>query len=146
VREHPESLLSALQNFPEAAGVGQQLMWPHWPGHERLLRGYALGFFGLVLLPALLALGLCALRLFRAWRARSKGREAGVQATPESLTIAALCGSSIVPIYLFLGDPRVRVPFDPLWIVLAGLALDALVRLLAARRAVRVHPKAPSLG
>jgi hypothetical protein len=146
VREHPESLRSALQNFTEAAGMGRQLMWPHWPGHETLLQSYALGFFWLVLLPALLALGLCTLRLYRMWRTRGTGRGAAAQATPEALTIAALCGSTILPIYLFLGDPRVRVPFDPLWIVLAGVALDALVRLLAARRAVRVHPNAPSLG
>ncbi len=143
VRAHPESLLDALQNFPEAAGVGRQLMWPHWPGHERLLHGYALAFFGLVLVPALLGLGLCALRLYQAWRKRER---AALGVTPEALTIAALCGSSVIPIYFFLGDPRVRVPFDPLWVVLAGLALDALVRLLAARRSRRVHPDAPSIG
>lgn len=146
VREHPEALLSAVQNLSEAAGIGRQLMWPHWPGHERVLHHYALGFFGLVLLPALLGLALCALRFFRAWRARVHRRGAVAQPTPEVLTIAALCGSSLVPIYLFLGDPRVRVPFDPLWIILAGFALDALVRALAARRAVRLHPDAPSLG
>jgi hypothetical protein len=140
VWQHPRSLLDALQNFPEAAGIGRQLLWPHWPGHELLLRGYAYGFFALVLLPALFTLALLARAAYR--RARSQRaaahdeRPAQVelfQDNPVALTLGALCASSALPIYLFLGDPRVRVPFDPLWAVLAGLALDALVRGVSGR-------------
>lgn len=130
VRAHPVALREALQNFSEAAGVGRQLMWPHWPGHERLLQRYAQGFFAVVLVPALLALLVLARRAYRLLRARW---EAQPQGTAEALTIAALCASSALPIYLFLGDPRVRVPFDPLWILLAGFALNALVVAVRAR-------------
>jgi hypothetical protein len=142
VRAHPESLGDALQNFREAAGIGRQLMWPHWPGHERLLRDYARGFFAVVLVPALLALLVLARHAYRLWRARSASPEP--KGTAELLTIAALCASSALPIYLFLGDPRVRVPFDPLWILLAAFfcsragphastALNALVAVVRAR-------------
>jgi hypothetical protein len=132
VRAHPSSLLSALQNFPEAAGMGRQLLWPHWPGHERLLGGYARAFFLLVLLPALAAMAILTRRGYRAFRAR-KAASDPVEANFEALTLALLCASSALPIYLFLGDPRVRVPFDPLWVVLAGLAFEALVRFAMAR-------------
>jgi hypothetical protein len=140
VVEHPESLLAALQNFPEAAGIGRQLLWPHWPGHELLLRGYAYGFFALVLLPALVALGLLARAAYRGFRTRSAAAPDGElvirRPNPVALTLAALCASSALPIYLFLGDPRVRVPFDPLWIVLAGLAFDALWARLGRARSL----------
>jgi 4-amino-4-deoxy-L-arabinose transferase-like glycosyltransferase len=133
VRAHPESLGEALQNFPEAAGIGRQLMWPHWPGHEQLLHVYALGFFALVLVPGLLALGVLGLRGYRLLRARSLAGSQAPEGTPEALTIGALCASSALPIYLFLGDPRVRVPFDPLWILLAAFALHSLGALIRAR-------------
>jgi 4-amino-4-deoxy-L-arabinose transferase-like glycosyltransferase len=154
VREHPASLRDALQNFPEAAGVGRQLLWPGWPGHESLLASYSLGFFALVLLPALTMLGVLARAAFRAfrplWRARGRaglaraavdgGASPPASVRPEALTLAALCASSALPIYLFLGDPRVRVPFDPLWIVLAALALDALARAVRGRFRRRRSP------
>lgn len=126
VRAHPHALLEALQNFPEAAGIGRQLLWPHWPGHELLLLNYARAFFLLVLLPALGAIVMLARRAYRGLRAR-------VELNVEALTLAALCASTALPIYLFLGDPRVRVPFDPLWILLAGLMFEALIGAVRAR-------------
>ena len=122
VREHPRALVLALRNFVEAAGLGNQIYWPNWPGHEVLFRGYALAFFGAVLAPA-----LCSLIGLVWGRVRARVR-------PQALLIAALCVASALPMYLFLGDPRVRVPFDPLWIVLSGLAYQAALRVLRFRR------------
>jgi 4-amino-4-deoxy-L-arabinose transferase-like glycosyltransferase len=125
VREHPRALLLSLRNFVEAAGVGNQLYWPNWPGYEALFRGYALFFFGAVLVPAL------GWQLALVWgRVRARARA-------QALLIAALCLVSALPMYLFLGDPRVRVPFDPLWIVLAGLACQGALRAALALRAPR---------
>jgi 4-amino-4-deoxy-L-arabinose transferase-like glycosyltransferase len=122
LREHPRALLRALRNFVEAAGLGRQLYWPNWPGREGLFRAYALAFSGVALAPAL---GWLLALLFP--RVRSRAR-------PEALLVGALCLASIVPMYLFLGDPRVRVPFDPLWCVLAVLGYQAVWRALAALR------------
>lgn len=122
VREHPRALLRALGNFVETAGLGNQLYWPNWAGRELLFRIYAVAFFAAGLVPAL---GwLCALP----WpRARARMR-------PEALLVAGLCLASLLPMYLFLGDPRVRVPFDPLWIVLSALTYQAAWRALGALR------------
>jgi Dolichyl-phosphate-mannose-protein mannosyltransferase len=122
LREHPRALLRALGNFVETAGMGHQLYWPNWPGRETLLRAYAQAFFFAGLVPA-----LCWLLALPFRRARARAR-------PAALLVAALCLASALPMYLFLGDPRVRVPFDPLWIVLAGLAYQTLWNLLVALR------------
>lgn len=121
--QHPAALGAALDNFVEASGLGRQLYWPNWPGHERLLRGYAHSFSALVLLPALLLLAaLGAPRLRR-------------RLPHAALVVSGCCVLGLVPMYLFLGDPRVRVPFDPLWIVLAGLAVELLYRQFARKGA-----------
>jgi 4-amino-4-deoxy-L-arabinose transferase-like glycosyltransferase len=112
VRAQPAALLDALGNFVEAAGVGRQLYRPNWPGHDLLLRRYAWAFFGLVLLPASgLLLALC-------WSATRRAL------TAPARLLAVCCVLGAIPMYFFLGDPRVRVPFDPLWVVLAGLAME----------------------
>jgi 4-amino-4-deoxy-L-arabinose transferase-like glycosyltransferase len=122
VREHPRALLRALGNFVETSGLGNQLYWPNWPGREPLLRAYALAFFWAALVPAL------------GWLLALLRRRVRAGARPEALLAATLCLASAVPMYFFLGDPRLRVPFDPLWIVLSGLAYQAVWRALAALR------------
>jgi 4-amino-4-deoxy-L-arabinose transferase-like glycosyltransferase len=114
VRQHPEALLRALDNFHEASGLGRQLYWPNWPGYEALFRRYAQLFFALVLVPGLAFLGVVGVQGLRR-RARS-----------EALLLAGVCVLGTLPMYFFLGDPRVRVPFDPVWVVLAGLLAQAL--------------------
>lgn len=125
LRAHPEAWLRAFENFREVAGIGNQLLWPNWAGHERLLRNYAVGFFWGALLPALVFGSLLVAR-WRRWKQ-----------SPEPVLLAGLCFASVLPTYFFLGDPRVRVPFDPLWILLAALAYEGGVRRLtqAVRRA-----------
>jgi 4-amino-4-deoxy-L-arabinose transferase-like glycosyltransferase len=121
VRQHPDALVRALDNFVEAAGLGRQLYWPNWPGFERTFHRYALWFFALAIAPALaflLGLGLQALR----------GR-----ASLPRLLLASVCVMGTLPMYFFLGDPRVRVPFDPIWLVLGGLGFQSIVCVLWAR-------------
>ena len=48
----------------------------------------------------------------------------------------ALLASMLATLYLYLGDPRLRVPFDPL---LLALALDAWAGALRAARARFAH-------
>jgi hypothetical protein len=93
-----------------------------------MLRTYAYAFFVVGLLPAL------------AWLVALVFRRARARAQPAALLVAALCLASALPMYLFLGDPRLRVPFDPLWIVLSGLAYQALWNALVA---LRKRPRVP---
>jgi hypothetical protein len=50
-------------------------------------------------------------------------------------------GSVAVTLYLYLGDPRIRVPFDPLVLV---LATDAWVASVRGMRAWTFRMLAPS--
>jgi hypothetical protein len=112
VSDHPDALLRAFSNYAEAFGLGTQLYWPNWPGFEPGFRGYARLFFVIVLGPGLwqlLYLGVQAVRR---------------RAQRDALLLAAVCAVGSLPMYFFLGDPRVRVPFDPIWIALAGLTFQ----------------------
>jgi hypothetical protein len=60
------------------------------------------------------------------------GRFLRPQEAPRALIGYALL-SVVITLYWFLGDPRMRVPFDPLVIVLALDGLRRLVKWLAAR-------------
>jgi len=138
LREKPSRLVRALDNLVEGAGAGKQDYWPGWPWHDRLLAGHAKVFFWLGVLPAMLHI----LWLF------ASGRFLRPEAAPRVLLALAL-SSAILTLYLFLGDPRMRVPFDPVLIV---LTLDAPRRLFKwigwrvqaslSRRAAAVAPAA----
>jgi hypothetical protein len=111
IAQRPLRALRALRNIRDGFGVGLLGYWPGWRGYDGLLRGFSLAFFWLVILPGLTwVLGL-ALR-GPLWRPKCR-----VQ-----LLLALWIASSMLVMYLFLGDPRIRVPFDPLlWL----LAIDA---------------------
>ncbi|HEX6241528.1 MAG TPA: hypothetical protein VFZ61_11560, partial [Polyangiales bacterium] len=85
-------------------------------------------FFVIVLAPGLAFL----LHLGGQWRLRRARREA--------LLLGLVCVVGTLPMYFFLGDPRVRVPFDPLWIVLAGLGFQQVWRDLGAILRRRASP------
>jgi hypothetical protein len=121
VREHPEALWRALDNFREASGLGIQLYWPNWPGFELAFRRYAHFFFAVVLAPALAYLVHVGVELLRR------------RAHPVVLLLAGCCVMGTLPMYFFLGDPRVRVPFDLIWVVLSGLAIQSGLGLLRER-------------
>jgi len=126
ILEEPSRLLASLDNLVEGAGVGRQSIWPGWKGRERLLSRYGPWFFALVIAPALAGLAL---------RRGERGSR---------LLLAAFLASAIATLYGFLGDPRMRVPFDPLLIV---LAVDAWAAALgfAFGRARRDEPDVPLL-
>jgi hypothetical protein len=116
IAERPARLVRALDNLVEGAGLGQQDFWPGWPGRELLLKRSAWVLFWLAVAPALLYLFVLLVR-GRLWQT--------VEAPRLMLGLAVFAVT--VTMWLFLGDPRVRVPFDPLLIV---LALDGTVRVL----------------
>jgi 4-amino-4-deoxy-L-arabinose transferase-like glycosyltransferase len=126
LREEPGRLKVTGRNLVEASGVGRQGYWPvndreRWPRLHRRV------FFFVGILPSLLGLGLLG---FRRRYAASRHRPL--------LVAAGMVLSSVVTLLLFLGDPRMRVPFDPLLILLAAAAFvwigEALQRFEASRR------------
>lgn len=135
LREDPSRLKVALRNLEESCGAGRQGYWPGdvreaWQSLHRRL------FLVAGITPALVAIVLLACR-----------RRYAVARHRPLLIAAALVSSSVVTLLLFLGDPRMRVPFDPLLIVLAAAAYGwaggaALARLKEARgRAVQNLPR-----
>jgi 4-amino-4-deoxy-L-arabinose transferase-like glycosyltransferase len=108
IREKPARLWRTVRNLPEAAGIGLQ---GYWPGldDEPLTRRHRKIFFYVCLLPSLAGIVLLGFR--RRWAAREN---LGL------VVCAALVLSSLVTVLFFLGDPRMRVPFDPLAMLLAA--------------------------
>lgn len=113
LREKPSLLAKTFGHLVEGAGLGRQDFWPGWEGRGALLRAYGPVFFLVVILPALV---FFFLRLRRETRA-------------PLLLVAAYLTSALLTLGLFLGDPRMRVPFDPLLILLAVGAFDRLGRI-----------------
>jgi hypothetical protein len=108
LREEPARLGVALRNLVESSGIGRQ---GYWPGNDResWQQLHRRCFFFAAILPALAAIGLLVYR-----RRYAAPRNLG-------LAIAAsMVLSSVVTLLFFLGDPRMRVPFDPLLILLAA--------------------------
>ncbi|WP_437280052.1 glycosyltransferase family 39 protein [Sorangium sp. So ce375] len=136
VRKEPARLGVTGRNLTEAAGVGRQ---GYWPGNDQepWLRAQRQAFFYLAIVPSLLGIALLARR--RRFATRS--------VLPLTMA-AALVLSSMVTVLFFLGAPRMRVPFDPLLILLAAAAyvwgLEALKRRIEARRQGRAAPPAPA--
>ncbi|HEY0838745.1 MAG TPA: hypothetical protein VGD74_01025 [Vulgatibacter sp.] len=123
IAARPGRLLASLDNLVEGAGIGRQSFWPGWKGRDGLLRSYSRWFFWLGILPALAGAAVA----FRVGGVR--GSRQGTR-----LLMVALVLSAAGTLYAFLGDPRMRVPFDPL---LIALALEAWAAALGwARRGV----------
>lgn len=128
LRERPARLLRGASNVTEAAGVGVQGYWP--ADDDRLSRSHRQLFFFMALLPSIV--GVLLLARQRRW------------AAPQHLALlaaTALVLSNLVTVFFFLGDPRMRVPFDPLFMLLAaggylwlGDAVQERVTSLLARR------------
>lgn len=123
IAKSPFQLFASLDNVKFGLGLGSLEYWPNWAPIARVLAAFSRSVFWLVLLPAgIYFAGFMLLRRHR------KPEEA-----PRLLLF--LTAFSVVPVfYLFLGDPRLRVPFDPLFVV---LALDGLSRGRAALKWAR---------
>jgi hypothetical protein len=118
LREHPGRLLFAFTNFREAFLFGGQGYWPGW--HMSFS-------FALVNWPFILVFWVPALV-----HAISFVGSRAIFRSPDPVRplLLSLLFASFVTIYAFLGDPRMRVPFD---VVAVVLALHALADWLRAR-------------
>jgi hypothetical protein len=129
IGERPALVVRALVNVGDGlglTGLGEspaQPYYPGWSGHEDELRAFARAFAFLAIVPAL---------AHAAWLALARRQPAPDGAEDTRAVLYALLASMLATLYLYLGDPRLRVPFDPL--VLA-LALDAWGGALRAVRA-----------
>lgn len=124
--DRPSRLLRDLANVSDGLALGDlgplpaQPYWPGWMGHEEELRLFARAALWLGWVPALAG---------TVWLARRR-RLLAPEEAPRRVLLALV--ASVPPtLYLFLGDPRLRVVFDPLVIALSA---DAW---LAAARAIR---------
>jgi 4-amino-4-deoxy-L-arabinose transferase-like glycosyltransferase len=119
--ERPALLLRAFVNVGDGlvlTGLGEwpaQPYYPGWMGHEDALRAFGRGFAWLGIVPALAHAALLAFR-----------RRLSEPAEATRVIVLLLLGAMLATLYLYLGDPRMRVPFDPL---LIALAVDAWWRL-----------------
>lgn len=117
-RREPFQAFTSLDNLLEGFGLGRLDYWPAWPPLARSLRVLSRAAFWWLILPA----GLYVLALLLLRRL--------VRPEESATLLIALLGFSVVPtLYLFLGDPRLRVPFDPFFVLLTA---DGLSRGRAA--------------
>ena len=102
-----------------------QPFYPGWMGHETELRAFGKGFAWLAIVPAALHLAIRGAR-------RALGSAAPLDPLRSLLLIfvAAMLATQVI----FRGDPRLRIPFDPLLLVLALEAWQAAARLVFGRR------------
>ena len=112
----PSRLVRDLRHISDGFGLGGLSYWPGWMGRNEwlVIPGYCL--FALCVLPSCWHLVVLALR--RPFEAREHAAH---------WLLWGILGSMVLTLYLFLGDPRIRVPFDPLWIVLGADAWRELV-------------------
>ena len=95
-----------------------QPYWPGWMTHEDELRAFG---------RAIAWLGVVPVLVHTIWLAARRRLFRRVEAP--RLVMLALLGSMVLTLFLYLGDPRLRVSFDPL---LLALAADAWRRAAAA--------------
>jgi 4-amino-4-deoxy-L-arabinose transferase-like glycosyltransferase len=105
--ERPLRLGRALRNVFEGSGIGRQRYWPSWRPIGLLLSGVSIAFFVVALIPSFLHVGWLAIRR----------RLLAPEEAPR-LLLATAAFSVFLTMWLFLGDPRVRVPFDPIFVLL----------------------------
>jgi hypothetical protein len=116
----PARLIRDASNVSDGLGFGpsdkEAEFWPGWMGHNDSIRWFsdALIWFGL--LPASVYGVVLAFR--RRFLAGSRGALRGV--------LWSLIASALLTNYLFLGDPRIRVSFDPLIAVIGAEAWAAV--------------------
>jgi hypothetical protein len=107
--QRPTRLLRDFQHVVDGFGLGAVGYWPGLMGRDVWLLAPGRLLFWLCVIPACLY-GL-VLALQRPFHLDDHAARA---------LLWGVLGSMVLTLYLFLGDPRIRVPFDPLWIVLAS--------------------------
>ncbi len=117
----PARLLRAFVNVGDGLVLTDLGAWPAqpyypgWMGHEDALRAFGRELAWLGIVPAF---------AHAAWLALRRRLFAPEEAT--RVLLLALVGGMLATLYLYLGDARMRVPFDPL---LLALAVDAWWKL-----------------
>src|SRR5262249_22714078 len=94
--------------------------WPGWEKYYFVLEAFRKTFFWVVFLPALAGI------LAAGFRRRLLCPEGA-----DLLLLTLMTASLFLTLYLFLGDPRIRVTYDPLFFVMAA---DAVVGFFSFRR------------
>ncbi len=120
--DEPRSLLRSFGNIKEGLGLGLQDYWPAWNtpsgAAQKWLRAFSQGF-SLILLPALAGVAVLGFRK-SLWEARE---------APWLLVTLSL-GALLATFYVYLGDPRIHLPFDA---VLIAFSFAAVARALRVR-------------
>jgi hypothetical protein len=116
LRDDPRRVERVLFNLRELTATARQSYWPGWEPLPLAGRVYGRIFFGFVIAPAL----LCAVQLLL--------RRRPEHGPARRFAARLLFTGAIAPV-IYLGDPRLRVPFDA---VLVILVLDGLLRLWRA--------------
>jgi 4-amino-4-deoxy-L-arabinose transferase-like glycosyltransferase len=124
--EAPRSLLKGFWSLKETLGLGRQDYWPGWPPWRVLLGVESHVFSVLVVLPGLLGLGLV-------FKRRMPVRPDGAG----WVWIAALILGNLLAAAVYLGDPRLRVPYDPFYAIAAAVVYVEAGRRIHARRRSR---------
>lgn len=122
--DRPMRLLKGLWSLKETLGFGWQEYWPGWPPWRVLLGVESRVFAFFLVLPGFFGLGILAKR--------------GVPFRSEGagwLWIGGLLAASLLTAAAYLGDPRIRVPYDSLYAIGAGFTYVELARWLRTRRA-----------
>ena len=119
--QRPARLFRDLRHISDGFGLGPVGYWPGYMGRDAWLvvSGQILCWLGVI--PSCLHLALLSLR--RPFEARGQAAR---------VLVWGVLGSMVLTLYLFLGDPRIRVPFDPLWIVLGSDAWRDFFKRLRA--------------
>jgi hypothetical protein len=113
--EQPARLVRDLQHVTDGFGLGVVGYYPGFMGHDAWLVVSGRVLFWVFVIPSCLHLLVIAFR-----------RPFDLREHAAAALLWGVLGSMVLTLYLFLGDPRIRVPFDPLWIVLGALAWKAL--------------------
>jgi 4-amino-4-deoxy-L-arabinose transferase-like glycosyltransferase len=128
VIDDPWLIMRGFANVQDGLGLGplnEPAYWPSWMGHNDILNTCARIIAPLTLLPTLIVAVLQRKRM------RKTDKKDG------RWVLLTIVISELFTMNLYLGDPRGRVPFDPLLIILGTMAWADLGRWMAQQIASR---------
>ncbi|MEM8607712.1 MAG: phospholipid carrier-dependent glycosyltransferase [Myxococcota bacterium] len=123
IAAEPSRLLRVFWSLKEGLGLGSQHYWPSWRRWRYVLPVDSRLFSLFFVVPGVLWL-LYSFARGRPFRAEEAGW----------LWLSTLLGCSVVTMAFFLGDPRIRVPYDPFFAIAAAAAYVELGRHVRRKR------------